>query len=67
MHYSHTPRAACSQGVLQRDVIQVYWREESYGVRDIHMSTLVALIAWQLHSDATQQRTSKPAQWYVFG
>ena len=52
--------------MLLRDVIQVYRRRESYDVRDIHMGTLNALIAWQLHRD-TRDQTSEPAQWYVCG
>ena len=56
-----TPRVTCSQGVLQRDAIQVYWRDESYNVRDIRMGTLDALIASQRESD----RESKLAQRYV--
>ena len=49
-------------------VTQVYWRRESYNVRDIHMGTLNALIAWQLCCDATtRDRTSESAQWYVVG
>ena len=46
---------------------QVYRRPESYDVRDIRTDTLDALIAWQLLFDATCDRTSKPAQWYVSG
>ena len=60
-----TAKSKWVYGALHRAVIQVYRREESYGVRDISMDTLDDLIEWQLHFDKTHDHMSKPVQWYV--
>ena len=62
MPYAHPTRLTFSQGSLPHDLIQVYRRAESYHVRDIRMSTMKALIAWQLTRDAKRRHTSKTAQ-----